>query len=81
MESEIFSFMILILVLNATFNNISAISWHPVLVVEKAGVPGEPPTMGKQLENFITSGCVSSAPLLEFAKQGTNPRPIGYMLV
>jgi hypothetical protein len=25
----------------ATFNNISAISWQPVLVVEEAGVPGE----------------------------------------
>jgi hypothetical protein len=26
---------------NATFNNISAISWRPVLMVEEAGVPGE----------------------------------------
>jgi hypothetical protein len=26
---------------NVTFNNISAISWRPVLVVEEAGVPGE----------------------------------------
>jgi hypothetical protein len=26
---------------NATFGNISAISWRPVLVVEEAGVPGE----------------------------------------
>ena len=26
---------------NATFNNISTISWRPVLVVEEAGVPGE----------------------------------------
>jgi hypothetical protein len=26
---------------NDTFNNISAISWRPVLVVEEAGVPGE----------------------------------------
>jgi hypothetical protein len=31
----------LILVFNATFSNISAISWLPVLVVEEAGVPGE----------------------------------------
>ena len=30
-----------ILVFNAIFNNISAISWRPVLVVEEAGVPGE----------------------------------------
>ena len=27
--------------LNATFNNISAISWQPVLVAEEAGIPGE----------------------------------------
>jgi hypothetical protein len=26
---------------NATFNNISAISWRSVLVLEEAGVPGE----------------------------------------
>jgi hypothetical protein len=35
---------------NATFSNISAISWRPVLVVEEAG---EPPTMGKQLALFF----------------------------
>jgi hypothetical protein len=28
-------------VFNATFSNISAITWRPVLVVEEAGVPGE----------------------------------------
>jgi hypothetical protein len=28
-------------VLNATYNNISAISWLPALVVEEAGVTGE----------------------------------------
>ena len=27
--------------LNATFSNISAISWRPVLVVEEAGISGE----------------------------------------
>jgi hypothetical protein len=31
----------LIYCFNATFSNISAISWRPVLVVEEAGVPGE----------------------------------------
>jgi hypothetical protein len=31
----------LILVLNASFSNISAISWRPVLVMEEAGVSGE----------------------------------------
>jgi hypothetical protein len=29
------------MVLNATFNNISVISWRSVLLVEEAGVPGE----------------------------------------
>jgi hypothetical protein len=50
---------------NATFNNISATctSWRPVLVVEEAwSTWREPPTMGKQLVNFITCGCESSAP-------------------
>jgi hypothetical protein len=30
-----------LLCFNATFSNISAISWRQVLVVEEAGVPGE----------------------------------------
>jgi len=30
-----------LIVFNATFNNISAKSWRPVLVVEEAGVPRE----------------------------------------
>jgi hypothetical protein len=29
------------MVLNATFNNISAILWQSVLLVEETGVPGE----------------------------------------
>jgi len=29
------------LALNATFNNISVISWRSVLLVEETGVPGE----------------------------------------
>jgi hypothetical protein len=29
------------MVLNATFNNISVISWQPVLLVEETGGPGE----------------------------------------
>jgi hypothetical protein len=38
-------------VLNATFGNISAISWRPVLVVEEDGVPGKnhPPWASKFL--------------------------------
>jgi hypothetical protein len=34
-------YFILFIVFNATFSNISAISWRPVLVVEEAGVPRE----------------------------------------
>ena len=30
-----------VMVLNATFNNISFISWMSVILVEKIGVPGE----------------------------------------
>jgi len=33
---------------NATFSNISAISWRPVLVVEKAVVPGEEKVEGRE---------------------------------
>ena len=65
--------MIAFLVFNATFSNISAISWWPVLVVEEAG--REPPTMGKQLVNFITCGCKSSAPFFVIYKAGHEPTP------
>jgi len=56
------------LVFNATFSNISATSWQPVLVVEEAGVPGESPTNGKQLVNCITGDCESSAPFFVIYK-------------
>jgi len=53
--NEIFNIVVIdkwfdwLLVFNANFSNISAISWRPVLVVEEAGVRTrrEPPTMGK----------------------------------
>jgi hypothetical protein len=57
-----------ILVFNATFSNISGISWRPVLVVEEASTRREPPTLGKQLVNFITCGCESSTPFLQFTR-------------
>ena len=34
-------FYLILIVFNATFSNISAISWRPVLVVEEAGIPVE----------------------------------------
>jgi hypothetical protein len=36
-----FDWLIDVWCFNATFRSISAISWHPVLLVEEAGVPGE----------------------------------------
>ena len=33
--------MVWFMVFNATFNNISAISWRSVLLMEETGVPGE----------------------------------------
>jgi len=47
--------MVMVLVFNATFNNISVITWQSVLLVEKNGIPGENlPTCLKSLTNFIT---------------------------
>jgi len=40
---------------NVTFNNISAISWISVLLVEETGIPEEKSlTFRKSLTNFIT---------------------------
>jgi len=42
------------MMLNATFKDISVISWRSVLLVEENGVPGKkPPTCRKSLTNFI----------------------------
>jgi len=53
------------LVFNATFSNISAI-WLATSFSDgrSRSTRREPPTMGKQLVNFITCGCESSAPFL-----------------
>jgi len=40
--------------LNATFNNISVISWLSVLLVDETRVPGENHRCCKSLTNFIT---------------------------
>jgi len=56
----------------ATFSSISAISWQPVLVVEEGR---EPPTLGKQLVNFITCGYESSAPFFVIYKAGREHTP------
>jgi hypothetical protein len=45
-----------VLVFNATFNNISVISWRPVLLMDETGV--KPRTCRKSLTNFITLCCI-----------------------
>jgi hypothetical protein len=40
------------MVFNATFNNISVISWQSVLLVEETGIPGENHDLS--LTNFVT---------------------------
>ena len=41
MTRSIFQNVLGVMVFNATFNNISAISWRSVLLVEETGVHGE----------------------------------------
>jgi hypothetical protein len=41
LTGHLISFEFDFIVFNATFSNISAISWRPVLMLEEAGVPGE----------------------------------------
>jgi hypothetical protein len=54
--------LIRFIVFNATFNNISAISWRSVLLVEETGIPGEiyrPVTVTDQgrIQDFKLGGC------------------------
>ena len=44
-----------VIVFNATFNNISVISWRSVLLVEETGVPGEKhrPAASHRLNMYI----------------------------
>jgi hypothetical protein len=74
--------LIWFIVLNATFSNISAISWRPVLLVEEVGVPGENHRPGKQLVNFhdhlrLRVECT----LFVIYKAGRKPTPIGDRIV
>jgi hypothetical protein len=43
------------MVFNTTFNNISVISWHPVLLVEETRLPGENHQPVTDLENKFLS--------------------------
>ena len=49
-----------VMVFNATFNNISAISWWSVLLVEETGVPGENHQPAASHRQFVSHNVVSS---------------------
>jgi len=58
--NSLFKFYLFVcfMVFNATFINISVISWWSVLLVKETGVPGEKqPTCRKSPTNFITLCC------------------------
>ena len=67
---HLYNDLICFLVFNATFSNISAISWRPVLVVEEAGVDHGQAT-GKLYH--LAAGCESSAPFFVIYKAGCEP--------
>jgi hypothetical protein len=50
------------MVFNATFNNISDISWRPVLLVEEIGVPGENHRSVTSRCQTLSHNVVSSTP-------------------
>jgi len=47
---------------NATFNNISVISWQSVLLVEETGVPGENHRPVASHRQILSHNVVSSTP-------------------
>ena len=57
------------MVFNATFNNISIISWRSVLLMEETGVPGENHGPVASRITTLSHNVVSSTPLNE---QGSN---------
>ena len=60
------------IVLHVTFSNIMVTSFSGG---GSWSTQREPPTMGKQLVNFITCGCESSAPFFVIYKAGREPMP------
>jgi hypothetical protein len=63
------------MVFDATFNNISAISWRPVLLVEETGVAGEnhqPVCKGYSLSHNV----VSSTPCLSRVRTRVGKKPV-----
>ena len=53
-----------VMVFNATFNNISVISWRSVLLMEETGVPGENQRLAASNWQTLSHNVVSSTPRL-----------------
>jgi hypothetical protein len=64
-------------VLNATFSNISAISWRPDLVVEEAGYPERTIDHGQVTGKLYHLQLRVECTLFVIYKAGVNPRRIG----
>ena len=56
--------MVRVMVFNATFNNISAISWQSVSLVEEIGVPGENHRSASSHRQTLSHNVVLSTPHL-----------------
>ena len=54
----------IIMVFNATFNNIPAISWRSVLLMEETGEPGENQRLAANNWQSLSHNVVSSTPRL-----------------
>jgi hypothetical protein len=55
-------FAIWVIVFNATFNNISVISWRSVSLVEETGVPGENHRPASSHRQTLSQNVVSNTP-------------------
>jgi hypothetical protein len=62
-------------VFNATFSNISAISWRPVLVVKEAGIPGETTDHGQVTGKLYDLLLPVECTLFVIYKAGREPTP------
>ena len=65
------------MVFNATFNNITAISWQSVLLVEEAGVPGENHRPAASHWQTLSHNVVSNTPCHEKGFKLTTLEVIG----
>ena len=50
--------MLWVLVFNATFNNITFISWRSVLLLEETGVPEKNTDLPQVTDKLITKCCI-----------------------